>query len=194
LTISRQEVEERILRALREKLIREDLFEGFCREYTREINRLRMTQRSGLSRARQELTRVEREIRQIVQAIKDGISALTIKDELLSLEAQQLELRRRLQAPEPQPLLHPSMADLYRTKVTSLCAALEQGDPIRTEAHEPIRGLLPTTSWTKYSWLQGRATTIICSSGDWQHDHIASSKSDAACAGSSRQRAALIHP
>jgi site-specific DNA recombinase len=142
LTIGRQEVEERVLRALREKLMRKDLFDEFCREYTREINRLRMTQRSGLSRARQELTRVEREIRQIVQAIKEGISALTIKDELLSLEAQQLELKRQLQAPEPKPLLHPSMADLYRTKVTSLCAALEQGDPIRTEAHEAIRGLI----------------------------------------------------
>jgi hypothetical protein len=86
--------------------------------------------------------KVERELRQIVQAIKEGISALTIKDELLSLEAQQLELKRQLQAPEPQPLLHPSMADLYRTKVTSLCAALEQGDPIRTEAHEATRGLI----------------------------------------------------
>jgi site-specific DNA recombinase len=34
------------------------------------------------------------------------------------------------------------MADLYRAKVTSLCAALEQGDPFRAEAHEAIRGLI----------------------------------------------------
>jgi site-specific DNA recombinase len=119
LTISRQEVEERVLRALREKLMQKDLFEEFCREYTREINRLRMSQRSGLSRSRHELARVERELRQLVQAIKQGVSGPTVKDELLSLEAQQVELKQQLQAPEPQPLLHPSMADLYRTKVRS---------------------------------------------------------------------------
>ena len=41
LTISRQDVEERVLVALREKLMRRDLFEDFCREYVRELNRLR---------------------------------------------------------------------------------------------------------------------------------------------------------
>jgi site-specific DNA recombinase len=142
LTIGREEVEERVLRALRDKLMRKDLFEEFCREYTREINRLRMTQRSGLSRTRQELNRVERELRQLVQAIKDGVSGLTLKDEFASLESKRVDLQRQLEAPEPQPLLHPSMADLYRTKVTGLCAALEQGDPMRAEAHEAIRALI----------------------------------------------------
>jgi site-specific DNA recombinase len=47
LTISRQEVEERVLVALREKLMRRDLFEDFCREYVRELNRLRMEHRAG---------------------------------------------------------------------------------------------------------------------------------------------------
>lgn len=51
LTISRQEVEERVLVALRDKLMRRDLFEDFCREYVRELNRLRMEHRAGLSSA-----------------------------------------------------------------------------------------------------------------------------------------------
>jgi site-specific DNA recombinase len=55
LTISRQEVEERVLVALREKLMRRDLFEDFCREYVRELNRLQMEHRAGLSGARNEL-------------------------------------------------------------------------------------------------------------------------------------------
>ena len=62
LTISRQELEERVLSALRDKLMRRDLFEEFCREYVRELNRLRMEHRAKLSQARQELTVVEREI------------------------------------------------------------------------------------------------------------------------------------
>jgi hypothetical protein len=40
-TISRREVEERVLAALRDKLMRRDLFEDFYREYVRELNRRR---------------------------------------------------------------------------------------------------------------------------------------------------------
>ena len=78
-------MEERVLVALRDKLMRRDLFEEFCREYVRELDRLRMEHRAGLSHGRQELEAVEREIRKFIQAIKDGVSALSIKNELLSL-------------------------------------------------------------------------------------------------------------
>jgi site-specific DNA recombinase len=141
LTISRQEVEERVLVALRDKLMRRDLFEDFCREYVRELNRLRMEHRAGLSSARTELARVEREIRKLVQAIKDGVSALSIKDELLSLEARKAELQSRLEAPEMPELLHPRMADMYREKVGSLCLALESEES-RQGAADAIRALV----------------------------------------------------
>jgi hypothetical protein len=143
LTISRQEVEERVLVALRDKLMRRDLFEDFCREYVRELNRLRMEHRAGLSSARSELATAESEIRKLVQAIKDGVSALSIKDELLSLEARKAELQSRLNAPEMPELLHPRMADVYREKVGSLCSALENEDG-RTGAVEAIRALIET--------------------------------------------------
>jgi site-specific DNA recombinase len=141
LTISRQEVEERVLVALREKLMRRDLFEDFCREYVRELNRLRMEHRASLSSARSELATVEREIRKLVQAIKDGVSALSIKDELLSLEARKAELQSRLNSPEIPELLHPRMADVYREKVGGLCLALE-GEDSRTGAADAIRALV----------------------------------------------------
>ncbi len=44
-------------------------------------------------------------------------------------------------ADEPPPLLHPSMADLYRTKVEELAAALQREDT-RLEASEMLRGLI----------------------------------------------------
>jgi hypothetical protein len=143
LTLSRQEVEERVLVALREKLMRRDLFEDFCREYVRELNRLRMEHRAGLSSARTELATVEREIRKLVQAIKDGVSALSIKDELLSLEARKAELQSRLNAPEMPELLHPRLADVYREKVGSLCSALESEES-RTGAVDALRALIET--------------------------------------------------
>jgi hypothetical protein len=58
LTIRRDEVE-RVLRALQDKLLRRDLFEGFCDEFTREMNRLRMEHRAGLSAAEREIERIE---------------------------------------------------------------------------------------------------------------------------------------
>ena len=105
--------------------VQRDLFEDFCHEYVPELNRLRMEHRAGLSHGRQELASVERAIRKLIQAIKDGVSALSIKDELLSLEARKAELQSRLNAPEMPELLHPRMADVYREKVGSLCSALE---------------------------------------------------------------------
>jgi hypothetical protein len=58
-----------------------DFFEDFCREYVRELNRLRMEHRASLSHGRHELAAVEREIRKLIQAIKDGVPASSIKDE-----------------------------------------------------------------------------------------------------------------
>jgi DNA invertase Pin-like site-specific DNA recombinase len=157
LTISRQEVEERVLVALREKLMRRDLFEDFCEEYVRELNRLRMEHRAGLSSARSELASVERGIRKLVQAIKDGVSALSIKDELLSLEARNAELQSRLNAPEMPELLHPRMADVYSDKVRSLCHALESEDS-RTGAVDAIRALIETI--------------LLAPDGDGAEDHV----------------------
>ena len=47
LTIRRDEVEARVLSALQDKLLRQDLFEEFCDEFTREMNRLRIKQRAS---------------------------------------------------------------------------------------------------------------------------------------------------
>jgi site-specific DNA recombinase len=44
-------------------------------------------------------------------------------------------------ATEPPPLLHPSMADLYRSKVEQLAAALQREDA-RQETSETLRGLI----------------------------------------------------
>ena len=42
-----------------DKLLRQDLFEEFCDEFTRETNRLRMEHRASLSSAEREIERIE---------------------------------------------------------------------------------------------------------------------------------------
>lgn len=47
-TIRRDEVEARVLKALEEKLLNQELFEEFCEEFTREMNRLRGEHRANM--------------------------------------------------------------------------------------------------------------------------------------------------
>jgi hypothetical protein len=142
LTIPRPEVEQRVLRALQDKLMRKDLFEEFCREFAREMNRLRMEQRAGLSSAKRDLERAKRDIKKVIDAIKAGYAGPELKAEMDDLQARKNALLARLAtADEPPPFLHPSMADLYRSKVEELAAALQREDT-RMEASEMLRGLI----------------------------------------------------
>jgi hypothetical protein len=142
LTIRRDEVEARVLKALQEKLLRQDLFEEFCDEFTREMNRLRMEHRASLSAAEREIDRIEARRRKLIEMVMEGVPPSEVKDELTANAARREEMKARLAAADaPPPLLHPEMADLYRQKVTTLAQALEQRET-RVEATEALRGLI----------------------------------------------------
>jgi hypothetical protein len=141
-TIRRDEVEARVLKALQEKLRRQDLFEEFCDEFTREMNRLRMEHRAGLVAAEREIERIDARRKKLVESIMEGVPASEVKDELNANAARREELKAKLAAADaPPPLLHPEMAELYRQKVTALAQALEHPEA-RTEASEALRGLI----------------------------------------------------
>jgi site-specific DNA recombinase len=142
LTIRRDEVEARVLSALQDKLLRQDLFEEFCDEFTREMNRLRMEHRAGLSAAEREIERIEARRKKLVESIMEGVPASEVKDELNANAARREELKAKLAAADAPPtLLHPEMTGLYRQKVTALAEALEHPET-RTEASEALRGLI----------------------------------------------------
>src|SRR5712691_5001908 len=114
LTIPRQEVEERVLRALKDKLMRKDFFEEFCREFAKEMNRLRMEQRAGLTSAKRELVGLESRRKKLVELVMDGVPGREVKDELIAIGQRRDVLEAQVKAAnEPPPLLHPGMADLY---------------------------------------------------------------------------------
>ncbi len=143
LTIRRQEVEGRVLNALQEKLMRQDFFEEFCREFAKEMNRLRIEQRAGLTSAKREVERIGRRIKKLLDLmLDDEIAVDEGKVEMKALDSRRKELETQLKAAtEPPPLLHPSMADLYRSKVEELAAALQREDT-RLAASEMLRGLI----------------------------------------------------
>jgi hypothetical protein len=142
LTIRRDEVEARVLRALRERLLQQDLFDEFCDEFTREMNRLRMEHRASLSSAQREIDRIEARRKKLIEMVMNGVPPAEVKDEMIANAARREELKAKLAAADAPPLLlHPEMADLYRQKVTTLAQALEQRET-RTEATEALRGLV----------------------------------------------------
>jgi site-specific DNA recombinase len=106
------------------------------------MNRLRMEHRASLSAAERELERVRADIRKVIDAIKNGFAGPELKTEMDELQARKESLLARLAAADAAvPLLHPNLAVLYREKVTSLAAALQDTDS-RTEAAEALRGLV----------------------------------------------------
>jgi DNA invertase Pin-like site-specific DNA recombinase len=136
LTTRRDEIETRVLAALQEKLLRQDLFEEFCDEFTREMNRLRMEHRANLSTAEREIDRIEVRRKKLIEMVMDGVPPAEVKDEMIANAARREELKAKLAAADaPPPLLHPEMAGLYRQKVTALAQALAQPET-RTEATE----------------------------------------------------------
>ena len=143
LTIRRDEVEARVLKALQEKLLNQELFAEFCEEFTHEMNRLRMERRASLSSAKRDVERIGARIKKLLNLMVDGEIAVDEgKAEIKALDARRKELQAQLEsADEPPPLLHPEMAELYRQKVTTLAQALEH-PKTRTEATEALRGLI----------------------------------------------------
>jgi site-specific DNA recombinase len=127
---------------LKQRLMDPELFKAFVQEFAREFNRLRAAEGNEIEQAKSELAAIERRLRKIVNAIADGVPARTLKEELLTLEARQDQLRALLARPEPdRTLVHPGLADIYRRKVATLHEALAD-EATHDEAMELIRSLI----------------------------------------------------
>ena len=79
LTIRRDALEETVLRGLKDNLLRPELIHEFVMAYQKEYTRLRREQANELAQARAELAKVERQIRNIVEAVKAGLFAPAMK-------------------------------------------------------------------------------------------------------------------
>ena len=144
LTIRRDVLEDTVLGGLKDNLLQPELIHEFVTTYQQDYNRLRREQANEQAAAHGELAKVERQIRNIVEAVKAGLFAPTMKDELAALEerkARLVELTRN-QVEDP-PMLHPGLAEVYRRKVEKLAEALNK-DELRSEAAEMLRSTIQT--------------------------------------------------
>jgi site-specific DNA recombinase len=142
LTIRRDVLEDTVLRGLKDNLLEPELIHEFVTTYQQEYNRLRREQMNEQAASHAELARVERQIRNVVEAVKAGLFAPAMKDEMAALEERRARLfeSTRDQLEEP-PLLHPGLAEIYRRKVETLSQALNK-DELRSEAAEMLRSMI----------------------------------------------------
>ena len=142
--IRRDQLEARVLNALRHHLMDPALFKEFCEEFTREMNRLRMEGRASIDAAEAEVKRIDRELDTLLNLILKGGAADRLNEKMVVLERRQKELKAFLEdAEEPPPLLHPNMAHHYHVQVDELYAALqEDSEEKRMVASDVIRSLV----------------------------------------------------
>jgi site-specific DNA recombinase len=127
--IRRDQLEERVLVALRHHLMDPALFSEFCGEFTREMNRLRIDASSSIDSANVEAERIKRELDKIMDLyLMDAMPIEVVKQKSDILGARKSELESFLAtATEPPPLLHPEMATFYRVRVAELYSSLQAG-------------------------------------------------------------------
>ncbi len=145
-----------------------EIVEEAMRAYAQETNRLNRERCSNGDAWKAELSRVEKQIAQIVEAIADGMYHPSMKQKMTGLEARKAELIALLaDAPADAPDLLPSAASIYANKVAALAEGLNQPDA-RPEAAEALRMLIERIVLTPgaargeiFATLHGELGTIL---------------------------------
>jgi site-specific DNA recombinase len=147
-TVKRNDLENKVLDALKNYLMQDELVQVFCVEYARHMNSMRSTQNAELARNKAEAATLVKDKESIIQAIKDGVPASMIKDELVRISTRQDALTELMEAQsdEPQPLIHPTMSRRYRKAIVGLHKALN--DQQGGEAKEHVRALIEKITLT----------------------------------------------
>jgi site-specific DNA recombinase len=143
-TIRMEEIEQRVLTALKRQLLTPDAVAAAVDAYRTERRRLsqaRARERGALER---ELGEVAREIGRMVESIKSGIDPKSLVAEINSAQAKReaLESQLRLADHPDVAVLHPNAAASYKQKVAQIQDALARGDAAALEAVAVVRGLV----------------------------------------------------
>ena len=181
-TISRYEIEARILKALKQNLVTPELVAEFTRAYQEEINRLTKEASGRAAEIESKLVAVQRKIDGILRAIEDGLYQPSMKVRLAELEAEKASLTAQQHNTQtiPNVSVHPNLATVYRRKVEELETLLEDVSH-KDEAMELIRSLIerivltPREEGGLEAILHGDLARILvlCASGEAPEQHKA---------------------
>ncbi|MBC2887642.1 recombinase family protein [Ochrobactrum sp. CM-21-5] len=167
-TILREDLERRVLAGLKERMMAPEVAAEAMRAHAEETNRLNRERRSNGDSWKAELVKVEKQIRGIIEAIKEGMFHESMKAEMDALEARKAELTEQLaDIPEDAPDLLPSASAIYAKKVSALTEALARPDE-RPQAAAALRMLIEKIVLTPgpergeiFATLHGELRTIL---------------------------------
>ena len=163
-----------MLAGLRDKLMAPEVAAEAVRAFVAETNRLNHERSANSAADKLELSKAERSISGILDAIEDGRRTPALMARLCDLEDRVAVLRaQQTETSTPTIDLHPNIAETYRKKVSRLAEALNQPAD-RDEATTALRGLIDTvvlTPGTKrgemHATLHGEFGVIL----DWLEDN-----------------------
>ena len=143
-TMLRDRLLERVMSGLKHRLLAPELVEAFVREFVAEVNAANRENGQRQARLQQKQARLGRQIRNLLELMKDGHGSPAMVGELRELEQRKGEFDGAVASagtPEPVPTLHPNLPELYRRKVEALEEALQ--DPAAASAAaEAFRSLI----------------------------------------------------
>ncbi|WP_420704418.1 recombinase family protein [Paracoccus marcusii] len=142
-TIGREELEERVLGGLRDRLMHPELVAAFVEAYRLAFNEAAGRRSSDHDATRKELAQIEAKIAGVLTAIEDGMYHPSMKAKMEALEGRKAELTRMLAAtPKPPALrLHPALGERYRQEIGCLAEAMQRPSR-RSVATGILRGLI----------------------------------------------------
>ncbi len=140
-TIKRQDIEERVLSGLQNKLLEPRALSTFIDEYVSQLRKLEKANELEQKGKRQELNKVDKRLNAILHAIEQGVVTDTTKYRMLELEAQKSELKSNLQEEFQHPKPNKEMIGLYKEKVKDLSASIYEPE-IRNAAIDALRPLI----------------------------------------------------
>ncbi|WP_186820014.1 recombinase family protein, partial [Acidomonas methanolica] len=167
-TILREDLEQRVLTGLKDRMMAPEAAAEAMRAYAEETNRLNRERRSNGDAWKVELVKIQKQIRGIIEAIKEGMFHPSMKGEMDALEARKAELTELLaDIPEDTPDILPSASAIYAKKVAALTTALARPDE-RPQAAAALRMLIEKIVLTPgpergevFAKLHGDLATIL---------------------------------
>ena len=127
-TILKDVVLDRVLRGLKERLLAPELVEEFVRSYVAGVNTANRERGARQAALQAQQAKLDRQIRNLLELIKDGHGSAAMAADIRDLEAQRDRLQAELAiaaVPEPMPVLHDRLPEFYRWHVEVLEEALQ---------------------------------------------------------------------
>lgn len=189
-TISREEIEARVLKAM-QKFVAIDAFEEFCEVYVARVNAARREQRRRKIDIPKEIKACGDKQMELFGWISKGVGEERLIEEIRQLDVQIAELKAQLAAgvDDPTtipPVLHPRMAKDFQKRTRGLIAALDNGsEEQRTLAAETLRGFLDKIIVPPSGPLQvvGNLGALLAAATGWDGKMLCDSALDSRASG-----------